>query len=142
MFERERLERLLREPNNLFGPPTGTGYDYGRAAMVLAAVAATAVSTAALLFALENPVMTTMQAVVLMISIPNLIGFPFLWPLNLMLGLVTSFLLWLGTIYVFAWWRGWRKASLATRWCSTLAVVAGWISGAAVYIWLLVRWNA
>jgi hypothetical protein len=84
---------------------------------------------------------TSMQAVVLMISIPNLIGFPFLWPLNLVLGLVTSFLLWLGTIYVFAWWRDWRKASLATRWCSTLAIVAGWISGAAVYIWLLVRWN-
>jgi hypothetical protein len=29
---KERVERLLREPNNLFGPPTGQGYDYVRLA--------------------------------------------------------------------------------------------------------------
>lgn len=142
MFRREWLEQMLREPNNLFGQPNGAGYDYRRASIVLAAMAATVASTAATLLAFElDSLATPIRAVLLLIAITNLIGYPFLWPLSFLVGLVTSFLLWLSAAYFLAWFCKWRDPSLAVRWIATIGTVAGWLSGLAIYLWLLIRWN-
>ena len=44
VMDQDHLEKLLREPDNLFGPPTGEGYDYVRAALIVSALALGALS--------------------------------------------------------------------------------------------------
>jgi hypothetical protein len=92
---RERAEHFLREPNNLFGPPTGQGYDYLRAEMTVAALALAALSGWCLFTAENLPILAWL---LLLTGAPFCIGVWLFWPFNLLL-------CWAGAGLAIVLWR-------------------------------------
>jgi hypothetical protein len=134
-MDRERVERMLREPNNMFGPPTGRGYDHLRAAMTVAALALGALSGWCLLDLHDDPaVHPALRTVFLALSLPFaagvLAGWP-LWPLTFVAAWPVAAAVWYATLYTAAAAAGLRRGGRVTRVCAALAAAAGWVTGLA-----------
>jgi uncharacterized membrane protein len=131
---RERAEHLLREPNNLFGPPTGQGYDYLRAGLIVAALALAALSGWCLLTAENVPMLAWL---LLLAGVPFCIGVWLFWPFNLLLGWVGAAVVWYATLHTVACLAGLRHCGRAARVGWAVVATVGWAVGAwlAIALW-------
>lgn len=117
-MDRERAEHLLREPTNLFGPPTGQGHDYVRAGMTVAALAA-----------LSGWCLLTAGNVPMLARAPFCIGVWVFWPFNLLLGWVGAAVVWYATLHTLACLTGLRHCGRAARVGWMLVAAIGWAAG-------------
>lgn len=130
---RERVEQLLREPDNLFGPPTGRGYDYVGAALTVAALALGALSGGCLFAVWGDPGLhPAFRPVLLVVAAPFCVGVWFLWPLNLLVGWVGAAAVWYATLHAAGCLAGLRRCGRWARACSAVVSVAGWAVGLVV----------
>lgn len=117
-MNREHLERLLREPNNLFGKPRGAGYDYWRNGTIFASVCLSFVSAAAFLWVFRvaqvDPALRIVGGIA---AAPFTLASLILWPVDV-LGLFSAFAIWYGTLRAVTWrfhkagrWQVWALAA-------------------------------
>jgi hypothetical protein len=132
----ERLERFLREPENLFGPPKGRGYDYLGAALTLAALGLAALSGWCLLTAGAPDLSPALATLLLLVGAPFCLGVWFFWPINLLFGWLGAALVWFATLHTATRLAGLRPPGRAPRVLPTATAVAGW--GAGVWLALTV----
>jgi hypothetical protein len=130
----ECVERFLREPQNLFGQPKGSGYDYLRAALTVAALGLAALSGWCLFTGATDPDLATL---LLLVGAPFCLGVWFFWPFNLYLGWLGASLVWFATLHTVACLTGLRHSGRATRISLTALAAAGWAVGAylALFPW-------
>ena len=92
---RERLKQLLREPDNLFGPPTGRGYDYGRAGLTTATMGLAVLSIWCRLTVETAPGYHLVpSALVRWTASPAYVCGSFFWPFHLYVAAVAAAVLW------------------------------------------------
>jgi hypothetical protein len=131
---RERADQLPREPNNLFGPPTGQGYDYLRAEMTVAALALAALSGWCLFTAENLPILAWL---LLLAGAPFCIGVWLFWPFNLLLDWAGAVVVWYATLHTAACLAGLRQCGRTARVGWAVVAAVGWIAGAglAIVLW-------
>ena len=135
---REWAERLLREPDNLFGPPTGRGYDYHGAALTVAALALGTLSAACLLAVDQAADRPVLAGLLLLVAAPYCIGMWFGWPVGLVVGWAVAAVVWYATLHTITWMAGWPRGGRVARYGRAGMAVAGWVAGigCAAALWL------
>ena len=138
-MDRELLERLLREPDNLFGPPTGHGYDYVGAALTVLALALGVLSGWCLLAPTFYPGLHPALVVpLLIIGAPFCLGVWFLWPAHLLVGWVGAVVVWYATLRSVADLSRVRPCGRGARVGWALCAAVGWAIGIGLaFAWWL-----
>ena len=133
-MDRSHLERLLREPNNLFGPEKGRGYDYFKAGLTALTLILATLSGLSLLTAtaiLNLPAF--FQGVLLLLGAPFCLGAWFLWPINLLIGWGGAILLWHASLKTLIWLTRLRDVGRIAGVAWSFVAIVGWSTG----IWLV-----